>query len=126
MVKKILIVDDDSGVNYTVKNGLEELDAEYKVDSVESGEKCLELLKNNQIPDLILLDIMMPEMNGWEVARKLREKLEWKKIPIIFLTATEDETSKITGSIIGKYYIEKPFEITNLKKKIDKALKGST
>jgi DNA-binding response OmpR family regulator len=93
---------------------------------VESGEKCLELLKNNQIPDLILLDIMMPEMNGWEVARKLRENSEWRKIPIIFLTATEDETSKITGTIIGKYYIEKPFEITNLKEKIDKALMEST
>ena len=68
----------------------------------------------------------MPEMNGWEVARKLRENLEWRKIPIIFLTAIEDETSKITGSIIGKDYIEKPFEITDLKEKIDKTLKEST
>ncbi|MCK5112341.1 MAG: response regulator, partial [Thermoplasmatales archaeon] len=66
MVKKILIVDDDSGVNYTVKNGLEGLDADYKVESVESGEECLEFLQNDDIPDLILLDIMMPEMSGWE------------------------------------------------------------
>lgn len=125
-IKKIMIVDDLPDVAYTVKYGLEKLDSDYNVLRAESGKKCFELLEDNQIPDLILLDIMMPEMNGWEVARKLREKLEWKKIPIIFLTATEDETSKITGSIIGKYYIEKPFEITNLKKKIDEALKGST
>ncbi len=89
MVKKILIVDDDSGVNYTVKNGLEELDAEYKVDSVESGEKCLELLKNNQIPDLILLDIMMPEMSGWETYNKIKENLSWKNIPGRFSYSTK-------------------------------------
>jgi len=121
-----MIVDDLPGVAHTVKYGLEKLDSDFNVLRVESGKKCLELLENNQIPDLILLDIMMPEMNGWEVARKLRENLEWRKIPIIFLTAIEDETSKRTGSIIGKDYIEKPFEITDLKEKIDKALKGST
>jgi len=121
-----MIVDDLPQITYTVKYGLEKLDSDYNVLRVESGKKCLELLENNQIPDLILLDIMMPEMNGWEVARKLREKLEWRKIPIIFLTAIEDETSKITGSIIAKDYIGKPFEITELKKKIDTVLKERT
>ena len=125
-IKKIMIVDDLPQITYTVKYGLEKLDSDYNVLRVESGKKCLELLENNQIPDLILLDIMMPEMNGWEVARKLREKLEWRKIPIIFLTAIEDETSKITGSIIAKDYIGKPFEITELKKKIDTVLKERT
>ena len=122
-IKKIMIVDDLPQITYTVKYGLEKLDSDYNVLRVESGKKCLELLENNQIPDLILLDIMMPDMNGWEVAKKLQEKLEWKKIPIIFLTATEDETSKITGSIIAEDYIGKPFEITELKKKIDTVLK---
>ena len=121
-IKKIMIVDDLPQVTYTVKYGLEKLDPNYTVIEVESGKKCIELLKNNQIPDLILLDIMMPDMNGWEVAKVLQKKFEWKKIPLIFLTATEDETSKITGSIIAEDYIVKPFEITDLKKKIDKAL----
>lgn len=115
-----MIVDDLPQVTYTVKYGLEKLDPNYNVIEVESGKKCIELLKNNQIPDLILLDIMMPDMNGWEVAKTLQKNFEWRKIPIIFLTATADETSKITGSIIAEEYIGKPFEISDLKKKIDK------
>jgi CheY-like chemotaxis protein len=121
-IKKIMIVDDLPQVTYTVKYGLEKLDPNYTVIEVDSGKKCIELLKNNQIPDLILLDIMMPDMNGWEVAKVLQKKFEWKKIPLIFLTATEDETSRITGSIIAEEYIVKPFEIKDLKKKIDKVL----
>ena len=66
MAKTVLIVDDDLGVLYTVKNGLEGLDVEYKVLSADSGEKCFEILANNLIPDLILLDIMMPNMDGWQ------------------------------------------------------------
>jgi DNA-binding response OmpR family regulator len=118
-----MIVDDLPQVTYTVKYGLEKLDPNYSVIEVDSGKKCIELLESNQLPDLILLDIMMPEMNGWKVAKALQKKFEWKKIPIIFLTATEDETSRITGSIIAEDYIVKPFEITDLKKKIDKILK---
>ncbi|UCF12714.1 MAG: response regulator [Thermoplasmatales archaeon] len=125
-IKKIMIVDDLPQITYTVKYGLEKLDSNYDVLRVESGKKCIELLENNQIPDLILLDIMMPDMNGWKVAKKLQDKLEWRKIPIIFLTATEDETSKITGSIIAEDYIGKPFEIKELKKKIDTVLKKRT
>jgi CheY-like chemotaxis protein len=73
MVKKIMIVDDENGVTYTVKHGLEGLDTGYQVTCVDSGKKCLELLEQNQIPDLILLDIMMPEMTGWEVQKKIKE-----------------------------------------------------
>ena len=117
-----MIVDDLPEITYTVKFGLEKLNPDYEITRVESGKKCLELLNDNQIPDLIILDIMMPEMNGWELARILKEKIQWRKIPVIFLTATEDETSKITGRIIGEEFIEKPFEITDLKNKIDKVL----
>ena len=123
MVKTILVVDDDPGVAHTVKYGLESLDADYKVVCVDSGEKCLELLENNQTPDIILLDIMMPEMNGWEVQKKLQERIEWRDIPIIFLTATGDPTSKKIGSIISEGFIEKPCKIPDLKQRIDKILK---
>ena len=123
MVKKILIVDDDSGVNYTVKNGLEELDADYKVGSAESGKKCLELLENNQIPDLILLDIMMPEMSGWETYNKIKENLSWKNIPVVFLTARKDRIARKAGGFFGDDYIEKPFTIPELKQRIERILK---
>ena len=125
-MKKIMVVDNEQDFLLTIKAVFQSFGDEYELVTADSGMQCLDLLKNNNIPDLVLLDIMMPEMNGWEVARKLRENLEWRKIPIIFLTATEDETSKIIGTIIGEDYIEKPFEITDLKEKIDKALKEST
>ena len=124
MAKIILIVDDDPGVTQTVKYGIELLDEDYKILSVDNGKKCFEYLENNPVPDLILLDIMMPEMNGWEVHKKLQGRLEWKKIPIIFLSATGDPTSKKIGSIYGKEYIEKPCKIPDLKQKIDDILKS--
>ena len=71
MVNTIWVVDDDPGVTYTVKYGLEKLDSNYKIVTVNSGKECLKLLENNQIPDLIILDIMMPEMSGWTTLQKI-------------------------------------------------------
>ena len=123
MVKTILVVDDDHGVNHTVKYGLEGADTGYKVLTVDSGEKCLELLENNLIPDLILLDIMMPGMSGWQTLNKIRENLSWSKIPVVFLTARKDQVAKNAGGFLGEDYIEKPFTIPELKQRIDKILK---
>jgi CheY-like chemotaxis protein len=99
MVKKILIVDDDPGVTHTIKYGLEGLDSDYQVFYVDGGEKCFEFLEKELIPDIILLDVMMPDMNGWEVQKKLRDRIEWKNIPIIFLTAVRDTKSKRISDI---------------------------
>ena len=123
MVKTILVVDDDPGVMYTVKRGLESLDSDYHVVCVESGEKCLEMLEHNQIPDLILLDIMMPDMSGWETRDKIKDNLSWRNIPVVFLTARTDRIAKDAGSFLAEDYIEKPFEISELKQRIDKILK---
>ncbi len=122
MKKSILIVDDNPDVRFSVKLGLEDLDASYEVITAESGDKCLEFLKNNQIPDIILLDIMMPRVDGWNVFAKVKEKLEWRNIPIIFLTAKTDDYSKGFGSISADDYVEKPFDIEDLKKRIDNIL----
>lgn len=122
MKKSILIVDDNPDVRFSVKLGLEDLDASYEVITAESGDKCLEFLKNNQIPDIILLDIMMPREDGWNIFAKVKEKLEWRNIPIIFLTAKTDDYSKGFGSISAADYVEKPFDIEDLKKRIDNIL----
>lgn len=122
MKKSILIVDDNPDVRFSVKLGLEDLDASYDVITAESGDKCLEFLKNNQIPDIILLDIMMPREDGWNIFAKVKEKLEWRNIPIIFLTAKTDDYSKGFGSISADDYVEKPFDIEDLKKRIDNIL----
>jgi len=123
MVKTVIIVDDESSIRYTVKQGLETLDQEFNVICVENGAECLKLLKDNLVPDIILLDIMMPEMNGWEIQKRLKDNMEWKSIPIIFLTATSDDTSKMIGSMLVEDYIGKPFEIKDLKVRIDKILR---
>ena len=120
MMKKIMVVDDNLDVILSIKSGLED-SAEYKVIGAESGGKCLELLEV-EMPDLILLDIMMPEMSGWKTFDKIRENFSWRTIPVVFLTARTDSVAKNAGSFLGEDYIEKPFEIKNLKERIDEIL----
>ena len=124
MVKKILVVDDNPDVIFSVKSGLESLTDEYQIIGAESGKKCLELLET-ETPDLILLDIMMPDMSGWKTFDKIKENEAWRNIPIVFLTARTDRVAKNAGSFLGEDYIEKPFEIKDLKERIDKILGSS-
>jgi CheY-like chemotaxis protein len=115
-----MVVDDDPDMIFIVKCGLEDFADEYIV--IGAGHECFELLKKGQIPDLILLDVMMPEMNGWDVFTKLKETPEWRGIPVVFLTAKIDPYSKGFGTLLANDFIEKPFEINNLKERIDNVL----
>ena len=121
-LKRIMIVDDESDQIFTVKQILADFDDEYEIISAESGMQCLDLLENNGVPDIILLDIMMSDMSGWEVYDKLKGNPAWEKIPIIFLTARTDRIAKSAGDFLGDDYIEKPFDREELKKRIDKLL----
>ena len=124
MVKKrVMIVDDNPDLLFLVKKGLENENDEFDVIGAESGKKCFELLENNELPDIILLDIMMPEMNGWDVFSYIKQKPEWKDIPIVFLTAKSDEFSKGFGKLSAADYITKPFEISYLMERIELLLK---
>jgi putative two-component system response regulator len=121
MNKKIMVVDDEPDVAFTVEFSLK--DTDYDVIHVENGVKCLEMLRNkDMIPDLILLDIMMPKLSGWEVFKKLKENPSWANIPVIFLTARVDNTAENAGSFLGDDYIEKPYDPVDLKKRIEKVL----
>ena len=122
MNKKIMVVDNNPDIAFIIKLGLEDLGVKYDIIDVESGEKCIEFLKNKQIPDLILLDIMLPDMNGWEIFDILKENLSWEKIPIIFISAKTDKITKNAGEFLGNEFIEKPFDILDLKMRIDKIL----
>lgn len=123
-MKKIMLVDDEKDQIFFIKASFENLfGKEYIIVPAESGEKCFELLIKKNIPDLILLDIMMPKMNGWEVFDKLRANPSWKNIPIIFLTARTDEFAEHAGVLIAEDYIKKPIEIKELKTRIDNVLK---
>jgi len=118
MKKKIMVVDDDPDLLHSVKQILGEPESEYTVTCVSSGTQCIGLLKNNEIPDLILLDIMMPKMNGWETLKNIQENLSWRDIPVVFLTSRTDKIAKNTGKFLAADYIEKPFDIDDLKKRI--------
>ena len=122
-MKKILVVDDEKDIIISLKESLTRLDKDFEVTGVESGEECLEILKNNEKPDLIVLDIMMPGMDGWELFNRLKENYQWSKIPIVFLTAKNDEFTKTFGTSVASDFIEKPFDIYDLKNRINKILK---
>ncbi len=122
MVKTILVVDGSADVITSVRYGLESITKDYQVIGAESGKQCLGLLLHNQKPDLILLEIMMPDMSGWELFNKLKENKLWKKIPVVFLTTRIDTVAKNAGKFLGDDYIEKPFEIQDVNNRINKVL----
>ncbi|HMA82778.1 MAG TPA: response regulator [Candidatus Thermoplasmatota archaeon] len=120
-MKKIMIVDDEPGVLYTVKTGLEALDDSYEVITVESGKECLDHLEEAN-PDLIILDLMMPGMSGWTTYDKIRDQEKWQKTPIIFLTARTDDIAKRAGNFLAEDYLEKPVDVMVIKERIEKLM----
>ncbi|WP_319776965.1 HD domain-containing phosphohydrolase [Maridesulfovibrio sp.] len=106
-MKQVLIVDD------TVENLqvlMEALRSEYAIVTAKNGEKALELAMNKPRPDIILLDIMMPGMNGYEVCEKLKADVRTKDIPVIFITVLMEEEDEARGLALGAVdYIVKPF-----------------
>jgi CheY-like chemotaxis protein len=125
-MKTILVVDDNPDIIRSLKIGFEDPTQQYRIIGVENGQKCLELLKNNINPDIILLDIMMPQMSGWEVFDRIKKDPLLNPIPIIFLTARTDRMATDAGNFLGDDYIEKPFEISDLKKRIENVLQKKT
>ena len=125
MKKKILIVDDEPDQVFTVQKSIEATSDEFEVFSATSGEQSIEFLQTHEPPDLILLDIMMPQMDGIEVIKKIRENPVWSHIPVVFLTARTDKLSIEDSMDLGDDYLEKPFDIDDLMKRIQKAV-GTT
>ncbi len=120
---KILVVDDDEAINELIKINLEL--SFYKVITALDGNKGYALAKQEQ-PDLIVLDVMMPEVDGYTVAKRIRENESTKDIPIIMLTALGMLQNKAQGFDIGvDDYIVKPFEIEELLMRIKALLKRS-
>jgi len=122
MKKKIMIVDDEADVAFAIEFNLKKFDDELEFVKAESGEKCIELLEQNQIPDLILLDIMMPGISGWEVYKKIKENPSWKNILIVFLTARTDTTAENAGDFLGDDYVKKPYDPEELWASVKKVL----
>ncbi len=120
---KILVIDDDEAINELIKVNLEL--AYYKVVTALDGNRGYALAKQ-ELPDLIVLDVMMPEVDGYTVAKRIRENETTKDIPIIMLTALNMLQNKVQGFNIGvDDYIVKPFEMEELLVRIKALLKRS-
>jgi two-component system alkaline phosphatase synthesis response regulator PhoP len=115
LAKTILIVDDERDIVDMLKYNLEK--EGYRVLAAPDGKKALEMAM--KVPDLVLLDVMMPELDGWEVARRLRGEKKTSEIPIVFLTARTSEVDEIVGLELGADdYIVKPISLPKLMARI--------
>ncbi len=121
-MKKIMVVDDDPDIRKTIKKALEFFNPKCKVTCVESGNKCYEMLKENKIPDLIILDIKMPGMSGWMLMDRIKENPKWKGILVVILTGRIDRFAEDFGKRLSVDYIKKPFDLIDFKTRIDNAL----
>lgn len=118
--KKVLCVDDDKVILTKLKMVLEK---EYIVDSARSGKEALAyLVKSDIYPDLILLDIVMPEMDGWETLNKIREISFLKEIPIIFITSLDASIKEQAIARGGADFLTKPIDDKDLLIKIKMVL----
>ena len=107
--RKILIVDDESGLRELVRINLEH--EGYEVLQAENGAQSLEVVREQQ-PDMVIMDVMMPEMDGWEACRKLRE---FSQVPVLMLTARVQSQDIVTGLDSGADdYLLKPFNMDEL------------
>ena len=119
MSKKIMIVDDEKDIRVSVGQIFEV--SGYEVIKAVDGNDCLNKLERG-IPDLVILDIMMPGMNGWDVAARIKENSKWNNIPIVFLTAKGDEMSIGMGGLASEEYVVKPFDVIKLKERVEEIL----
>ncbi len=116
---KILVVDDESRMRKLVRDFL--VKKEYMVVEAEDGEQALEIFFKDNSISLILLDVMMPKLDGWEVCKEIRKV---SKVPIIMLTAKSEEQDELLGFELGvDEYISKPFSPKILVARIDAILR---
>ena len=121
MNNKILVIDDDTAINELIKINLEL--AGYSVIQAYDGIKGFALAKQ-ELPSLVVLDVMMPEVDGFTVAKRIRENQDTKAIPIFMLTALSQLNDKVNGFNIGvDDYLVKPFEIEELLVRVRALLK---
>ena len=118
---KILLIDDDE-IQHTIVTNM--LGDEYQIIYAKSGYDALNNLYNSSfVPNIVLLDILMPEMDGWEVFNRIRAISLLKNVPIVFITSVEESTEEKRAFELGAAdFIKKPYEKENLLDRIGKVL----
>jgi len=121
-MRKILIIEDDPGIQLSLKD---EFESEgFEVNVADNGLTGLEMIKQNP-PDLIILDLMLPFLNGYQVCKKLRQ--EGNSVPMIMLTVKDQEVDKVLGLELGADdYVTKPFSLRELLARVNALLRRSS
>ena len=118
---KILVVDDESRMRKLVRDFL--IKKDYQVIEAEDGQQAVDIFFDDKDISLIILDVMMPKMDGWQVVKEIRE---YSQIPIIMLTAKGEERDELNGFNLGvDEYISKPFSPKILVARVDAILRRS-
>ena len=119
-MKRILIVDDDDEIRELLEFDVSQ--SGYFVDTASDGKEGLNKALNNSY-DLIILDVMMPRINGFKISRLLKFDSKYKNIPILMVTARSQEEDKLIGEETGAdEYITKPFDLDDVVKTVQKYL----
>ncbi|MEM8721828.1 MAG: response regulator transcription factor [Cyanobacteria bacterium P01_G01_bin.39] len=119
--KKLLLIDDDPNLILLVKDYLEFRG--YYVDTAENGREALEVL-DHLVPDMIICDVMMPEMDGYALVKHIREEPTTNQIPVLFLSAKGQSQDRVKGLNEGAdVYMSKPFEPEELVAQVESSLK---
>jgi len=120
--KRILAVDDENDVLLILRTALSE---EYDVETANNGREAIDMASANP-PDLVILDMMMPEMDGLETLAEMKQQDSLSQVPVIFLTGVSDKEKIREALSMGTtYYLVKPFEVGDLLSKVDMAIKES-
>ena len=121
-MQKILIVDDEPGMRTLIEQTLEPLeDKGVVLQQAGSGKEALEIIKAEK-PDLVLLDVMMPEMNGFDVCNTIKNILGMRDIYILMLTGKKQEIAKQGKDVGADCYMTKPFALEDLFEKVTNVL----
>ena len=108
---EVMVVEDDYAIRETLRELLE--DEGYRVTPAANGAEALHHLRNDRAPGLILLDLMMPVMNGWEFRDAIRRDPALAEIPVVLLSA-DDELAQKAGAMRVQGYLSKPFQLQQL------------
>lgn len=120
--KRILLIDDENDLCILYKRHIEAI-GDFVVDTAGDGQEGIRLAKKLK-PDLIVLDILMPQMNGFEVLEQLKKNTETMQIPVIMLSGKDDSLFKVKATQLhDDLYLTKPVEAKVLKKKIEDVLR---
>jgi DNA-binding response OmpR family regulator len=119
---KMLIAEDDIGLAQCLQIFFEKKG--YLVTSTLDGEHALRWLEEIDKPDIIIVDIGLPDMNGLDLCKKIKENIYTRKIPVIILTGKNDNENKIEGTLYShaNLYLNKPIELENLNKAVSKLI----